>query len=63
MLLHTTETMQHNVVIDKSMDPIITLSPSHNIDIGHGLSVPDEEHDHAQHPQQRHRVGGQEART
>ena len=29
-----------------------------------GLNVvPDEEHDHAEHPQQRHRVGGQEART
>ena len=29
-----------------------------------GLNVvPDEEHDHAEHPQQRHRVGGQEAGT
>ena len=24
VLLHTTETMQHNVVIDQSMDPIIS---------------------------------------
>ena len=28
VLLHTTETMLQNVVIDKSMDPIITKSPS-----------------------------------
>ena len=28
VLLHTTETMQHNVVIDQSMDPMITQPPS-----------------------------------
>ena len=31
VLLHTTETMQHNVVIDQSMDPMITQFPSHII--------------------------------